>query len=370
MKTAGIVTIHMINNYGALEQTYALNKYLRLNGIDAKTIDFRTYRVKESYQLLYPVRSFMDLARNAQVILYLKKLKKRNDRFHQFLKEFVPMTEGTYFSNEELEEAELGFDYYICGSDQIWNTYCQNYDDAFILRFAKEKGGRFSYAASMGAEDINPSLQEKFAEELGQYKAISVRESSAVSVIGELSKQSVVHVVDPVFLLDADKWDEIATDNIVGKPYIFFYFVKGDIPGMRDYVRKLGSTMRLPIVVVNCNLREMIYKNIKCYDAGPAEFISLIRNAEYVVTNSFHASAFSVIYRKKFMVFNASENGASRINSLLNLCGITERQAGKDSDVRKMLEDIDYDSVYRRLMPMIEKSKNFLADVMEYERRY
>lgn len=118
MKTAGIVTIHMINNYGALEQAYALNKYLRLNGIDAKTIDFRTYRVEESYQLFHPIHSVMDIARNTQVILYLRKLKRRNDRFHQFLKENVPMTEETYYSNTELEKADLNFDYFICGSDQ------------------------------------------------------------------------------------------------------------------------------------------------------------------------------------------------------------------------------------------------------------
>lgn len=280
------------------------------------------------------------------------------------------MTEETYYSNSELEKADFDFDYYICGSDQIWNTYCPNYDDAFILRFAKGKGERLSYAASMGAEDIKPSLRDKFAEELGGYKAISVRESGAVTVISELSKKSAVHVVDPVFLLDADKWNEIAKENPIGKPYILLYFVKGDIPGMRDYVKKLKKITGLPIVVVNCNLREMKYRNIKCYDAGPAEFVSLIKNAEYVVTNSFHASAFSVIYRKKFMVFNDKANGASRISSLLNLCGISERQATKDSDARKMLEDIDYDTAYKKLMPMIEKSKDFLADTMEYERRY
>ncbi|MGN0452380.1 MAG: polysaccharide pyruvyl transferase family protein [Ruminococcus sp.] len=360
----------MINNYGALEQTYALNKYLRLNGIDAKTIDFRTYRVKESYQLFHPVHSAMDFIRNAQALLYSRKLKRRNFRFHQFLKDNVPMTEEAYYSNSELQKADFDFDYYICGSDQVWNTYCQNYDDAFILSFAKDKGERLSYAASMGKDDINPSLREKFSEELGEYKAISVRESNAVSVIGELSKQPVVHVVDPVFLLDSEKWDEIAAENPVGKPYIFFYNVKGDIPGMRDYVRNLKKATGLPIVVVNCNLREMKYKNIKCYDAGPAEFVSLVKNAEYIVTNSFHASAFSIIFRKKFIVFNDKANGTSRISSLLNLCGVSKRQATKDSDVRDIFENIDYESVYKNLMPMIEQSKDFLAATMEYERRY
>ena len=370
MKTAGIVTIHMINNYGALEQTYALNRYLRLNGIGTKTIDFRTYRVAESYQLFYPIRSVMDLARNAQVLLYYKKLKKRNERFHQFLKDYVPMTESAYFSNAELEQANLHFDYYICGSDQIWNTYCRNYDDAFILSFARGKGQRISYAASMGADDIREDLRKKFAEELSEYQALSVRESSAVPVIEELSGKNVEHVVDPVFLLNADQWSEIAPGKLVNRPYIFFYFVKGDLPGMREYVRRLSDATGLPIVVVNCNLREMRYRNMKYYDAGPTEFVSLIKYADYVVTNSFHASAFSVIFRKKFMVFNAKENGASRISSLLSLCGIVERQTSKGKDVSEIQKEIDYDAVYTKITPQIEKSKDFLAKALEFERKY
>ena len=367
MKKIGIVTIHKINNYGAVEQAYALNQYLRNQGHDVKTVDFRTYRVAESYRIFRPIHSFMDVIRNLQALCYSSKLLCRKRRFDEFLEKNVPMTEEAYYSNQELEQANLDFDYYICGSDQIWNTYCKNYDDAFILSFAK--GKKISYAASMGASSIRDDLQSKFHDELQKYNAISVRENTAVDVIADISGQKVSHVVDPVFLLEAGEWKKVSSDALIDKPYIFFYFVHGDLPGMRDYVRKLGEETHLPIVVVNMNLREMRYKNIKRYDAGPAEFISLIENAEYVCTNSFHACAFSIIFKKKFLVFTdrSKAKGAtsSRIYSILNTFGLQDRVATEKSRIADMMVEIDYDNVYEKLNPMIQKSKQFLKEALD-----
>lgn len=369
MKKVGIVTIHKINNYGAVEQAYALNQYLRNQGYDVKTIDFRTYRVAESYRIFSPVHSLMDVVRNVQSLVYRGKLLSRKRRFDEFLEKNVPLTEEAYYSNAELERANLNFDYYICGSDQIWNTYCQNYDDAFILSFAK--GKKIAYAASMGASSIREDLRSKFHDELEKYKAISVRENTAVDVIADISGQDVMHVVDPVFLLDAGEWKKISSDTLMNKPYIFFYFVHGDLPGMRDYVQKLGRETNLPIVVVNMNLREMRYKNVKMYDAGPAEFLSLIENAEYVCTNSFHACAFSIIFKKKFLVFTDSskEKGAtsSRIYSILNTFGLQGRVATGNSTIEDMMREIDYDNVYMKLYPMIQNSKEFLKEALDYD---
>ncbi len=373
MKKVGIVTIHKINNYGALEQAYALNRYLRNIGYDAKTIDFRTYRVKESYKIFYPFHSVMDIPRNLQALLYSGRLHRRKKRFDNFLSEMVPMTEKAYFSNDELKKADLDFDYYVCGSDQIWNTYCRNYDPAFILDFAENKGSRISYAASVGALDINEDVKADFCKHLRDYKAISVRESNVVEVISDISGQQVEHVVDPVFLLDQDEWKKISPKNKIKKPYIFFYAVHGDLPGMRAYAQKLSQETGLPIVVVSMNLREMLYSNIKCYDAGPKEFVSLIENAEYVFTNSFHATAFSIIFKKKFLVFadTSKERGAgtSRMHSILNACGIPERLSNENSTVEDMKRDIDYDMVYEKLMPMIEKSKDFLKTALDYKEK-
>lgn len=363
MKKVGIVTIHKINNYGAVLQAYALNRFIRGLGHEASTIDFRTYRVAESYQLLRPLESKMDLVRNAQALLYAGKLRKRKARFDRFLEEKVPMTNQAWYSNQELRSAELDFDTYVCGSDQIWNTHCRNYDDAFILEFARGRGTRLSYAASLGADSIHPDMQERFRRELSDYKAVSVREKDAVDIIAPLSGREVTHVCDPVLLLTADQWKEVAAGKLIKEPYIFFYHVKGDIPGMRDYLRNLSKKTGMKVVAVTMNLREMLYPNVKYYDAGPREFLSLIEHADYVVTNSFHATAFSLIFRKKMMVFAPHGAGPSRLTSILETAGLMDRVW--DKGCAPIEAQIDYDRAWERLIPFVEGSKRFLHENLE-----
>lgn len=362
MKHVGIVTIHKINNYGAVLQSYALNRHIRALGHDAKTIDFRTYRVAESYKLLRPVENRMDLIRNAQALLYAGKLRRRAERFDRFLEAEVPMTPD-YYSNEELRRAQLNFDTYVCGSDQIWNTHCRNYDDAFILEFARGRGERISYAASLGADSIHPDMQERFRRELRDFKAVSVRESDAVRIIEPLAGKPVSHVCDPVLLLTPEQWREAAAGPLLREPYIFFYHVKGDIPDMREYLRELGEKTGMKIVAVTMNLREMLYPNVKRYDAGPREFLSLIDHAAYVVTNSFHATAFSLLFRKKFMVFSPHGSGPSRLTSILASAGLMDRVW--DKSCSPIETEIDYQAVWQRLTPFVEQSKEFLKNALE-----
>ena len=368
MKKVGIVTIHKINNYGAVAQAYALNKYLRSQGFDTKTIDFRTDRVAESYQLYRSMQGVMDIVRNLQAFIYSRKLGRRNRRFDAFLEEMVPMTEQPYYSDAELKESKLDFDCYVCGSDQIWNTFCKNYNDAFLLSFARNKGTRISYAASLGAASVHEDMEAKFRYELSDYEAVSVREKDAVDVIVSLCNKEVTHVADPVFLLGEEEWSRLATQPLQKKPYIFFYFVKGDLPGMRDYVKKLSRKLDMPVVVVNMNLREMLYRNVKMYDAGPREFISLIKNSAYVCTNSFHATAFSVIFRKKFMIFTQRKDGASsRLLSLVNMLGLSDRVADPDTPIERITETIDFNRAYEKLVPFINKSKGFVISSLNKE---
>lgn len=361
----GIVTIHMINNYGAVEQAYALNKFLRQYGYDVETIDLRTYRVAESYNWLRPVHSVMDLVRNLQSVLYYPKLLRRNRRFENFVKHNIPLSDKIFYSNEELKQADLDYDYYICGSDQIWNTFCENYDDAFLLDFAKGRAPRIAYAASLGHDAIHDNLKQRFCCNLPNYKAISVREASAVPIIEEIAKKQVSHVVDPVFLLDGEQWSKVASDSPIDKPYIFCYYVKGDLPGMRDYAKKLSRVKKMPVVVVTKDLREMLYLNKKCYDAGPAEFLSLIKNADYVCTNSFHACAFSIIFKRKFIIF--TEKKSPRLQSILGTFGLLERLVTSESNIETILSEIDYAEVHKKLESMRASSIRFLLDAVDYK---
>lgn len=369
MKTVGIVTIHKINNYGAALQAYALNKFLRNNNIEAYTIDFITPRVAESYNIYYPVKSIMDIPRNIMCAKYSKKLTLRGKRFEDFLHTKVPMTPKAYFSDEEMEQEDFGYDYYICGSDQIWNTHCTNYRDSFLLSFVKDKSKCISYAASVGESTIIESLVPKFKEELSGFKALSARETQGAQLISDITGRDVKTVVDPVFLLTKHNWEQLLVDIPLKKPYILFYAVhNGDIEGMRDFAKSMRKKLNMPLVVINSNLKDMLYINNKYYEAGPQEFISLIKNAEYVCTNSFHAVAFSSILHTKFWVF-ASEAGvstSSRIHSITNILGLTNRVLNRKNSANVNLkEDIDFAQVDKKLQTMVETSKEFLLNALD-----
>lgn len=368
-KRVGIVTIHMINNYGAVLQAYALNYYLNALGFDAETIDFRTYRVAMSYKyFMRPMKHPMNIIRNIDTLIHLRKLKCRNERVKGFINDNIRLSKDVYYSNADLAKADLDYDYYICGSDQIWNTFCKNYDDAFLLAFAKDKGVRLSYAASMGMSSVHPDLVSKFHEELSDFSALSVREQNAVDVISSISGKETVQVMDPVFLLSSEQWQKVMRDDKkIKKPYIFFYSVHGGSSEMRDYVKSVSKRYKLPVVVVDKNLREWLYPNIKRYDAGPAEFISLLGGAKYVFTNSFHGSALSIILKKSFQVFvhGTPEQGtASRIYSLMDTLGLADRIVFREGDPESMGKEIDWTAVESKLSPMINYSKAFLDGAM------
>ena len=313
----------------------------------------------------------MGLIRNVQAFRYKKKLRRRIKRMNRFVDKNIRLSPNTFYSNRELIHTELDYDTFICGSDQIWNTYCDNYDDAFILAFANGRGKRISYAASMGMNSIHEKFKTLFREELSSFNALSVREANAVNEIKQISGKEVFHVLDPVFLLSSSQWIRISVKEYAPKqPYIFFYAVKGEIKGMRQYVRCLSKYYNMPIVVVNINLRELLYKNIKRYDAGPKEFLSLIKNSCFVITNSFHGCAFSILFKKKFQIYgleSATQGTSSRIHSILNELNLFERVVNVAGDVAAMADEIDWNSVYELLNQRIDYSKRFLNDALLYD---
>lgn len=158
-------------------------------------------------------------------------------------------------------------------------------------------------------------------------------------------------------------------DTPIKKPYILFYAVhNGDIEGMRNFAKSMQKRLNMPLVVINMNLKEMLYKNKKYYEAGPKEFVTLIKNAEYVCTNSFHAVAFSSILHTKFWVFahEAGVSTSSRIHSITELLGLKNRVLNrKNSGSVNLTEDIDFTEVDKKLQAMVKDSKEFLLNSLE-----
>lgn len=364
----GIMTFHRSYNYGSALQAYALNAFLRNMGYDAFTIDFWTERQRNLYSIYKPFKGLMSVAGNAQAMLYYRKLKKCKRRFETFLKEYLPMTEKTYTERDQLRRLESVYDAIICGSDQIWNPNCTDFDDAYLLSFVANKAKCMSYAPSIAVLSLPEDRARAYRNELNGYAAISCRERHGAEMLKQMTGRDIPVVLDPVFLLEKEKWDEIA-QPVRKKPYILCYFLS-DIDGMRAFARRLHRETNLPLVIVHKSLRDMLYLNHKEYSAGPREFLGLIRDAEYICTNSYHAVAFSLMCKKNFWAFvdtKSPTSSKSRIENIAELFHFQDRvfHSTAMDDMFDFSKKIDYHAIDPLIHADIERSKEYLIRSME-----
>lgn len=263
-----------------------------------------------------------------------------------------------------MKEEAFEYDLYIAGSDQIWNPRCIDFDEAYLLSFVKDKSTCISYGPSIAIHDISP-YKELFFNTLKDYKSISVREEDGAKLIEELVGRQISKVLDPVFLLSKEEWDEILEEASLKKPYILCYFI-GDIPNMRRFAKKMRKELNLDLVVIVMNLRDELYLNKKRYDAGPLDFIALIKNASYVCTNSYHAVLFSIIYNINFWVFINEEADISSNSRIINLgkkLGFMERVLSSKQGLVEFDKKINYETINSNLQSEISCSKEYLDTI-------
>lgn len=325
---AAVITYHRAVNYGSALQAYALNQYINELGIHCETIDYRPKRQSNIYRLFEAPRSPMALARNMHSFLYLRDLRTHQARFEEFLNNLVIQTVDTFTKPTDLEALDEHYDVYVTGSDQVWNPRTTDFDSSYLLSFVHDKSRCLSYAPSLGTGTLPADYHDIFRRELAGYRCLSVREEQGAAAISEIVDRAVSTVVDPVFLLDDKDWSCVGetASCTYGGDFIFGYFI-GDVPGMREFADKLGEETGLKVITVYKNLRDLLHRTECHYDAGPREFIWYVAHARYVVTNSFHATAFSIIYRKDFWTFvdGNPEAPGERIRNILDLAGLQNR---------------------------------------------
>ncbi len=365
---AGIITYHRAYNYGSALQNYALNYYLRSEGVEAFTIDYQNENQENMYKIFQPNNSVMSVLRNIQSLMYLKDLKLHKKKFDSFLSEYIPMTESIR-SGEELCKLNEVLDYFICGSDQIWNASCYDFDKSYLLNFVRDKKKCIAYAPSIAIAEIPKDWNAMFKEYICDYKAVSLREKKGADFICEVINKPVPVLPDPVFLLSEQEWSELSVSPDLKKPYIFCYFI-GDVRGMREFAKNMRKATKLPLVVVYKNIRDMAYPNKKLYGTGPREFLGLIKNAEYICTNSFHATAFSIIFKKNFWAFTDIEHSisaGSRIDNITALFGLENRVLNyTNMDNVNFTEQIVFtDEMIEVRENKAEEAKSFLKNALE-----
>lgn len=359
-KRISIITYSRAYNYGSALQTFALNYYLRSLENEVKTIDYTTRRQQELYSIFESCNGLFPLLRNIHSLINIFKLYKHKRNFDEFLNTNVPMTQKITDDNSFLS-LNNDFDYFICGSDQIWNVQCDDFDSNYMLSFVKDKNRCIAYAPSLGAGADNNNVKDVIRKYASCFKALSSREVKSADVIEAATQKKVTNVLDPVFLLSSDEWTKVSSNLVIKENYILGYFI-GDVKGMRDFASHLSDFMGMPVVVIYKNLRDLKYNFKNYYEAGPAEFVSLVKNAKFIVTNSFHAVSFSLIFKKNFWVFTETGTSDTRIPGLLadvNLCN----RIIKNDYPENVIEPIPYESQdFSILEEKINISKKFLID--------
>lgn len=346
MKIYIISLLNSSGNWGTVFQCYALNKFLLNKGYNAQVINYKVkYEYKDNVKIV--IRTFFGR------LLNLPKYIVRTYKFNNFINRNINLTKKRYINYKQLLNDCPKGDVYIVGSDQIWNSHfpCGR-DLAYYLQFV-EHGKKMSYAASLGRDDFTKDELLDIKQKIKDFDYISVRESSGKSQLESVKLKNVYHVCDPVFLLDKEDYLKLTSTKKVKGEYILIYSNRSEL--LSKAIKKISEKENLKIISIGGLLKKFecdyFYKT-----AGPAEFLSLINNAKYIVTDSFHCTAFSIIFNKSFMV--ALQSNPARIKSILQVAGLNDRIMKAVNDIDNIYKPINYKGVNEKLKTHILESKN------------
>lgn len=361
MSKIGILTYHSGYNYGACLQAYALQTTLKKMGYESEIINFETERFVASREMFsrHPSR-MKEIIKNISRIPYWNSLHERERMFDSFTFDILHST-PRYKSEQDVIEHATDYDCIICGSDQIWNLSKTHDAPAanpiFFLNFPK-KQRRVAYAASF-AKWVKeaPAHEDEFMPWLKLFDSVSVREQDGVEYLRSREIECEL-TLDPTILLDASDYDIISSKRIIEKKYVlmFGWITNSDLVSTAKYVsNKLG----LPVYNIVPPPRAMFCGIPRKLDVGPCEFLSMIKHAEFVVTNSFHGTAFSTTFEKPF-VSVVTGKPDTRMASLLSQLGLSDHLVTKDNvDVEAMM-NTDFSLVKDKKQALRQSSFDFI----------
>jgi len=319
------ITCHDVYNVGASLQAYALQRYLSNLGNEVEIIDY-----KPEYLLHYRLMGVNNPVYNRPILREMYQLMKlpgrlkarrsiRKKKFDVFREDYLRTTPKTYHSIKDLKKCPPIADMYIAGSDQIWNPLFKNgRDPSFFLQFGDEFTRRVSYAASFATDWIEEPYFSDIQEWLQSFDSISVREKSGLRILESMGYIGI-QVCDPVFLLEKDIWESLEVYS-GKKPYLFVYdFDNNKL--LHTIAKQLAEKYNWSIISVN----QLEGADEIVGSMGPREFLGYIKNAEFIISNSFHATAFSLIFNKNFYVLNRNEMINMRMSDLLSDMGLDDR---------------------------------------------
>ena len=383
----GIITFHFPYNCGAVLQCAALQTVLQRLGHQVEVIDYRPWYHQNRYTYLknplqFAVSRYKELKPDTPALLKAAKFgmgfvrgvgswkhyperKPQDDKFSSFRRNFLSQTE-TYRTLRKLRSTPPECDMYICGSDQLWNCHLteKRFDRAYFLDFGKDNVTRVSYAVGADfteCEDKSVSLEEL----LSRFDAISLRENKCLDAVKScVGNIPVTRSIDPTLLLARGDYRQFTHHGKLEENKFILTYTMPNESQQRVYeaAEILSARTGMKIIDISGNpsgSNRRIKDNRLC---GPDEFLWYVENADYVMTNSFHGTVFSVIFGKPFVTIPHSETG-NRVTELLDSLSLEDRYTNSPADAAELVgKSVDYDSVSRSLNPLREQSMSYLQD--------
>lgn len=382
IKVGVVSQYYKSNNYGGNLQSLATCKSANKLGYQAEQVCFpiSTVRLTPVYIEKKSI-TLKDIEISVKVRIYnlfifkrrLKAFamsKQRKKAVADFNSNTIPHSMHVY-SESTIIQVTGQYEAFITGSDLVWNPNL--YSPIFTLEFVPDNIPKFSYAPSMGVTSLTEQEQEVYRKFLQGYQAVSVRESNAVPILESLSPVPVEWVLDPTLLLDQEEWNEICTERMVAESYLFCYFLGSNPVSRRqaeEYAKKRGlKLVTIPYLLGKYRGCDYKFGDIQLSAVSPADFISLIRYADCVFTDSFHACVFSFLYQREFYAFRRDQwekpGLGTRILSFLEMIDCASRYC--DTNEKETMEYIESQSVidYLNPFPEFERMKKISWEYLE-----
>lgn len=382
MEKLGLCVCYDTKNFGSQLQVMATEKIVRLLGYDSEIIRYKkrislqfiAHTIPRFFNPSFLKTKFGGRSERKKMKKYpeiINNVKIRNMRFEQFVDSQFECLSKIYYGYEQLVAGTNNYDAFLVGSDQLWLP--SNMGSRFYnLLFVPEQYPKVAYATSFGVGSIPWFQKRRTANYLKRFNHLSTREQQGAKIINDLIQKEVPVVCDPTLLFDAKEWtDFIPTRSCMDEPYMFCYFL-GKNTEHREIAEELQKDTGLPIVTIpfldDFVESDLNFGDKSLYDVDAADFVNLIRNAEYILTDSFHGSVFSILNHKQFIVLDRFSNSSansrnSRIDSLCSMLNLEERRY--QSDILEQIQrPIDYVRVDQKLEELRLQSKQYLEEAL------
>lgn len=356
----GILTVFNTGNYGGLLQAYATCRHLKQVGFDAEMINYSSESVKCKIRLsdIWKKGFFLFVVSVVEKLYYAPRMRKMRQLA-------LSMTKTGELTRDELVQLNDKYDLFLAGSDQIWNLNLQDGDTSYFLDFVTDSYKKRSYGSSFGVSDFSEEQKKQIRMHLADYRAISVRETSGAKLVKDILGKDVPVVLDPTFLLDRKEWDFFVEEVPQNRKYGVFVYQMAHSGKLAVAAARVAKTLHTSIRYVPfpicgfCRCRISLGLSAQQWVAG-------IRDAQMVLTDSFHGMVFSLIFNRNFYYVVTSDTvkaRMSRVETLLGKLGLTDRIVYNAEDV-DVTKEIDYTAVNRILRQECALSRNILRDIL------